>query len=444
MALVIGLDVGTTSAKAVAFTESGEAVAQGRARTPWRSSQHGVEMETYDLAGAVGVALDEVITDAPAGEPVVALGITSMGESGVLLDAHGQPVAPVIAWHDTRDGAEVEALRQQIGAAEFCATAGKPLRGQFSLTKHRWLTAHRPEVRHAVRRLNIAEYAVVRLGGDEACELSLASRTGWLNIQRGAWWPEALDFSGATEGLMPPLVQAGEPLGRVTEGPDRLRGAILTLAGHDHQAAALGAGVTTAGDELDSCGTAEALLRTVPPGLTPDQIRWLAERGVTTDLSVVPGQWSLLAATEGGLAMERALALLGIDRAGLRALDLAAAEAPPGRISIDGIGGDALSVGGITEHTTPGQLWRAVVEAVTADAVRLHQTMSEVAGPPRELVVTGGWAHSDALLRAKREGFGPFRRSETVEAGARGAALLAARAAGVLGPHESFPEQSIS
>ena len=95
-----------------------------------------------------------------------------------------------------------------------------------------------------MRRLNIAEYAVVLLGGDEACELSLASRTGWLDIQHQAWWPAALDFSGATEELMPPLVRAGEPLGRVTEGPDRLRGAILTLAGHDHQAAALGAGVT--------------------------------------------------------------------------------------------------------------------------------------------------------------------------------------------------------
>ena len=113
MALIVGLDVGTTSAKAVAFTESGEAVAEGRARTPWRSSRDGVEMDTYDLAGAVGVALDEVITDAPAGEPIVALGITSMGESGVLLDAQGEPVAPVIAWHDTRDGAEVEALRQR-------------------------------------------------------------------------------------------------------------------------------------------------------------------------------------------------------------------------------------------------------------------------------------------------------------------------------------------
>ena len=441
MPLVIGLDIGTTSAKAVAFTESGEAVAAGRAQTPWRNSPDGVEMDTYDLAGVIGVALDEAITDVPIGEHVAALGITSMGESGVLLDAHGQPVAPVIAWHDTRDSAEVEALRQEIGPAEFCATTGKPLRGQFSLTKHRWLTRHRPETQRAVRRLNVAEYAVVRLGGEEACELSLASRTGWLDIRRRAWWSAALDFSGATEALMPPLVRAGQPLGRVTEGPDRLRGAVLTLAGHDHQAAALGAGITAAGDELDSCGTAEALLRTIPPNLTRDQIRWLAERGVTTDWSVVPGHGSLLAATEGGLAMERTLALLGVDRAGLRALDRAAADAPTGRIRIAGIGGADLRIGGITEDTSPGEVWRAVVEAVTAEAVRLHEAMTKIAGPPRELVVTGGWAHSDALLRAKRAHFGPFRVSEAAEAGARGAALLAARAAGLLGPHESFPER---
>ena len=241
---------------------------------------------------------------------------------------------------------------------------------------------------------------------------------------------------------MPPLVEAGEPLGRVTEGPDRLRGAILTLAGHDHQAAALGAGVTAAGDELDSCGTAEALLRTVPPTLTRDQIRWLAERGVTTDWSVVPGHWSLLAATEGGLAMERALALLGVDRAGLRALDRAAADAPAGRITVEGIGGEALSIGGITEHSTPGEVWRAVVEAVTADAVRLHR------GDDR-----GGRA---APRAGRHRRLGPQRRAAPRQeqglrplpairdgrgrSPGRGAARRPCRRR--TRPHESFPEQA--
>ena len=440
MPLVIGLDVGTTSAKAVAFTEAGEPVGEGRARTPWQTTAAGVEMAAADLASAACDALAQAAASAPAGEPVRAIGITSMGESGVLVDRAGRPVAPVIAWHDTRDAAQVAALRDEIGEADFGATTGKPLRGQFSLTKHRWLHEHLPEIAAAVRRFNVAEYVVRVLGGAEACELSLASRTGWFDIAARQWWAAGLDYSRADVGLMPPLVQAGDPLGTVTaaDAHPRLAGAVLTVVGHDHQAAAVGAGASELGDEVDSCGTAEALVRTVPPTLSRDQIRVLAEGGVTTDWSIHAGRWSLLAATEGGLAMERALTQLGVQRADLPALDRAAADAPTGRVRVIGIGADALTFGGVDDSVTQAEIWRAVVEAVTAQAVALHQAMAAVAGPHRDLLVTGGWANSAALMRAKEAGFGVCRRSEVYEAGSRGAAVFAARAAGIFGPDETF------
>lgn len=440
MPLVIGLDVGTTSAKAVVFTTEGEPVGEGRARTPWASTADGVEMAADDLAAAARDALAQAAASAPLGEPVLAVGVTSMGESGVLLDRAGRSVAPVIAWHDTRDTAQVAALRDEIGADDFGATTGKPFRGQFTLTKHRWLHERVPAVAAAVRRFNVAEYVVRDLGGEEACEVSLASRTGWFDIAARQWWAAGLDYSRADVGLMPPLVQAGEALGTVTarDAHPRLAGAVLTLVGHDHQAAAVGAGATELGDEVDSCGTAEALVRTVPPSLSRDQIGTLAAGGVTTDWSIHAGRWSLLAATEGGLAMERALTQLGVDRADLPALDRAAADAPTGRVTVTGIGGDVLAFGGVDDTVTPAEIWRAVVEAVTAQAVALHVAMAAVTGPHRDLLVTGGWANSTALMRAKEAGFGACRRSEVYEAGSRGAAVFAARAAGIFGPDQTF------
>jgi sugar (pentulose or hexulose) kinase len=243
---------------------------------------------------------------------------------------------------------------------------------------------------------------------------------------------------------MPPLVSAGDPLGSIgsdlVEG--RLRGAVLTLVGHDHQAAAVGAGVTAVGAELDSCGTAEALVRTVEPTLTPDQVMTLAKTGVTTDWSIQRGSWSLLAATEGGLAMQRALAMLGVGRDGLSRLDQQAAGVEAGRIQVTGIGAESLSLSGITDSSSPGEVWRAVVDAATDQAVTLHLAMAEVAGAPNELVVTGGWANSQAFMAAKRRRFGPYRRSETHEAGARGAAIFAGRAANVFSSAETFPSSS--
>lgn len=440
MALLLGLDIGTTSAKAVVYDEDGAVVGEGRAPTPWVTTATGVELSPGALVDSAVTALNEAVGSVPGREPVVALGITSMGESGVLVDASGRPVAPIIAWHDLRDADEVEALRAEIGEDEFCATTGKPLRGQFSLTKHRWLTRHDPAVAAAVRRFNIAEHVVRMLGGDEACELSLASRTGWFDIIGQQWWSAGLEFSGAPASLMPPLVTAGDPVGTVTSDQvdPRLHGAVLTLVGHDHQAAAAGAGASGVGFELDSCGTAEALVRTVEPTLSRSAVMTLAKQGVTTDWSIHRGSWSLLAATEGGLTMQRTLALLGVGRDGLPALDAQAADTVTGRVTVDGLGTDELVLGGLRDGVSPGEVWRAVVDRVTADAVTLHQAMSSMVGPHDELVVTGGWSHSTALMSAKQRGFGTYRRSDVTEAGARGAAAFGARAAGLFGPTQVF------
>ena len=102
-----------------------------------------------------------------------------------------------------------------ISAQDFSATTGLPLRQQWSLTKHRWLMDNVPAARRAVRRLNVAEWIVRGLGGEEATEQSLASRTGWLRLAQRSWWSETLEWAGASEDLMPPLVTAGTPLGRV-------------------------------------------------------------------------------------------------------------------------------------------------------------------------------------------------------------------------------------
>ena len=436
MSAWVGLDVGTTSSKVVVFDDAGRPLADGRAPTRWDVGADGVQIDPQALLDGAGAALAQALDQLPDDLVVAGLGITSMGETGVLVDGHGLPVAPAIAWHDVRDAGDVQALAEELGADAFSATTGKPIRGQWSLTKHRWLVDHRPDVSRAVRRFNVAEWVARGLGADEACDRALACRTGWFDLLGNRWWDEALAWSGAAAELMPALVQSGEPIGRVSgDGVHpRLRGAVLTLAGHDHQAAALGAGAAGIDDEFDSSGTAEALIRTVPPTLTREQILSLARHGVTTDVSIQPGSWSLLGGTEGGLALQRTLSVLGVSRAGLAALDQLALQAPSGAVRVGGIGGAGLELGRLTDGIGPGHIWRAVVEAATAQAVELHRAMGDIVGPHRNLVAAGGWCHSAMVMAAKRTGFGELTVSTVGEAGALGAATLAARAAGQLGP----------
>jgi sugar (pentulose or hexulose) kinase len=409
----LGVDVGTSSTKAVVYADTGRPVGTGRAATPWYTGPHGVEVDPVALRESAYAAVEEAVAAAPD-EVVGGVGVTSMGETGILVDGHGEPVAPAIAWHDVRDAAEAEALARDIDPAAFTRRTGKPPTNQYALTKHRWLIAHVPASRSAVRRFNVAEWVARGLGADEVSERSLASRTGWIDLAREAFDAELLAWSGAAPSLMPPLVEAGRPVGTATH--PLLAGAVVTIAGHDHQAAAVGAGVAGAGEVLDSHGSAEAVLRLVPTGLAADQIEELAAAGITTDLGVRAGCWSLLGGTRSGLVLRHTLDALGFTWAALADLDAAALADPP-----HGHGAE----------------WRAVIESETRDAAERMATMARIVGHHRRLVATGGWCASAAVLAAKRRLFGPLTVNDA-ETGTLGAATLAARAAGFLGPDDAL------
>lgn len=442
MEVLVGIDAGTTSVKALLMTPDGRELAVGRAATTWRQTSTGADMSPDAITAAARSALADALSQQPDAR-VVGIGVASMAESGVLTDGDDHPLAPVIAWHDTRDVGELAELERDLGGEEFSRTTGLPVWTQWSLTKHRWLRRHVPATSRATRRYNIAEWIVRDLGGDPVSEPSLTSRTGWLTLS-GERYDAALDWAGAAPGLVGPLVEAGTPIGRVSRsrttasGPlAALDGAVLTVAGHDHQVAAVGLGSFHPGDEFDSAGTAEALMRTSAPELSADAVGELTRAGVTVGAHAAPGRWCLLGATQGGLILSRVLEQLGVGRDGMPALDRAALAAPdvPGSVTL-GPGTADVSVDPDAEAAV---VWRAATHAVTIQARELADRLEGVAGPRGDLVVAGGWTHSAALMAAKTQLLGAHRTSTVSEAGCRGAALFAGVAAGFYPELEAAP-----
>jgi sugar (pentulose or hexulose) kinase len=441
--LLVGIDVGTTSCKAaVVRADDGVEAAHGAVPTPWTVVPSGAELAPARLLDAALAAAAEALAAAPDG-PVLGVGVTSMAETGVLLDRHARPVAPAIAWHDARGEAEAARLAADLGAERFSARTGLPVRALFSSAKYAWLRANHPEVAGAVRWLGVAEWVVHGLGGQQVAELSLASRTGLLDLERRAWWEEACAWAGAPPGLLAELVQAGSPAGRADGARlPRLAGATLTVAGHDHLSASVGAGATRPGDLFDSSGTAEALIRAVPPPVAPADVARLVAGNVTVGWHVLPGQHALLGASRAGLGLRRFLDLLGVDEQGRAELDRAAAAAPPGSggLAVRDVFGETAALEGIGADPAPALVWRAALEAVTQRAAELRAHIESVAGPSRRLVLAGGWARSPAARSVKRALLGPFEWPRVTEAGARGAALLAGVAAGRYAGIGDLPE----
>jgi sugar (pentulose or hexulose) kinase len=430
--LLLGMDVGTAMCKAAVVDPGGTELAHGQVPTPWEHRPTGAETDPEALFQAAVTAARAALGRAPEGR-VRGIGVTSMAETGALLDGRGRPLAPAIVWHDSRGTEEARKMADELGEEHFVEHTGLSANPLCTLVKLRWLLERRREARAAARWLSVSEWVVRRLGGRDVAELSLASRTGLLDLQGRAPFADALAWAGLPEDLLGEVVQAGTPAG-TADGADlpEADGAVLTVAGHDHLCAGAGVGVIAPGDVLDSCGTAEAFVRAVAP-LTRTAIAEVVAAGVNVGCHVTPGLHALLASIRSGAALTKLLALLGVDPDERGPLETEAlAVAPDARgLELHGVASDDLSLTGIGRDASPALAYRVALEAVGAAGAVLLARMASVAGPAHRLVTTGGWAEGEAARAVKARHLGPFEHATAVFAGARGAALTAARAAGV-------------
>lgn len=431
--VLVGVDVGTTRVKAVAVDLARHVLGEHAVATPWRHAGATAEVDPVALAGATVEAAVGAVR--AAGGRALAVGVTGMSETGILLDRHGMPLAPALAWHDPRG--ECDAVRDQLGEDVYRRTAGRPVDAVSSLPKLLWLRRHVPAARSAVRFLSVPEWAVHSLGGDQVNELSLVSRTGLFDVPARVPWAEALALLDATPSFLGEIVAAGQPVGRVhDEGPDELRGAVLTVAGHDHQTAAYALGAAVDGVLLDSLGTAEALLRTVRAPLPVAAVERLAAVNVSTGWGVVPDHLCLLAGLATGISLERVGAMLGAPtparrtELGRRALG---SDRSTSTMHVSAAY-SGLTLHDVDDEADPALVWRVAVEDLTAAAERLLATISEEVGEHHETVVTGGWLHNPMVRAVKERQFSGFVTRAMSEPGALGAAELAGVAAGVLAP----------
>jgi sugar (pentulose or hexulose) kinase len=443
--LLLGLDVGTTSTKAAVIDLDGAELSHGRAPMPWETVPTGAQIAPEQILRTAIDAAAEALADGPPDATIAAVGVSSMAETGILLDRDGRPTAaPAIAWHDERGAYEAQHLAHELGHERFAATTGLPPTPLCSLAKLRWLLRHEPAARDGVRWLNVAEWIVKGLGGEETAELSLASRTGWLDLETRAWWDEALAWAGAPQDFLPEPAVAGTPAGELTASElPRARGAVLAVGGHDHLSAAVGAGAVGEGDVLNSCGTAEAFIRAIAP-LPPERVAETVNQDLTVGWHAVPDRQCLLGAQWSGQALGRILDLLGVPHKERAELEHAALSADAEGLALEGLSDDTLTLSGIGRAASPPKAYRAALEAVGRGGADVLGRMAAVAGPHRRLVVAGGWAEGEAARAVKQRWLGPFGMTAATFAGARGAALTAGRGAGLPVPHPDVAPQEVS
>ncbi|MGE5673492.1 MAG: FGGY-family carbohydrate kinase [Mycobacterium leprae] len=453
MAVLIGIDVGTTHLKAAAFNEQGAQLALATVDTPTqRLPDGGAEYDPEALWTGIAQCLARVRAEVEGA--IAGIGIASMAEAGVLIDEAGRPVYPATAWFDPRSREQAERLAADPGTAALFYRTGLFVMPKHGMAKLLWLKAAHPEEYARGRTwLSMAEWIAFRLTGERAACPTLAARTLGMDLKSRRWAPELAAQVGIDPSIFPPLLDEGQAVGAISAAAAAMTGlpvgTPVALGGHDHPCAALAAGVTGPGQLLDSTGTAEVAFGAVPaPILTPAALATQISQGPLP----VPGLFGLQAgASAAGGSVEWLLRELlpGEDYAAMTEMAAATGADPSGLLFLPHLAGggppavEPLSRGalvGLTYNASRGHIVKAVLEGTCYELRQMMSAMESLVGVPfTRVTVTGGHLHNPLWLQLKADILGrDLVVPEVPEATLLGAALLGGVAARLwAGPSEA-------
>lgn len=206
--VLVGIDVGTTRIKVVVTDLELNLLHQDALPTPWIHTNNLSEID-MNLLAATAISLTERAVSAVEGQ-AVSIGVTGFSETGALLGKNLQPIAPGFAWHDPRGN--LEQVEKFFGADEFERTVAAKITPVVTLTKILWQQERMPETREVSHFIGAPEWIMHSLGADLVNELSLVSRSGFLDIEAKAPWNAAIELVNGGENFLGRLV--GAEIGR--------------------------------------------------------------------------------------------------------------------------------------------------------------------------------------------------------------------------------------
>jgi glycerol kinase len=445
--MLLALDQGTTSSRAILFDDSGEVRGSAQQEFEQLFPQPGwVEHRPSDIWSSQSAAAAEALARAGVhAREVAAIGIANQRETTLLWDRKtGAPVCNAIVWQDRRTAPICERLRAEGAAPLVQERTGLVIDPYFSGTKLQWMLDEIDGARARAERGELAFGTVdswliwnLTEGRLHVTDVTNASRTMLFDIHRGCWDEELLTLLRIPREVLPEVVESSGACGSAS-----VLGTEIPIAGvaGDQQAALFGQACFQPGMAKNTYGTGCFLLMATGPEARASQNQLL-----TTIAWKICGQMEY--ALEGsvfiaGAAVQWLRDGLGVIRRSADVEELAATVHDNGGVyfvpAFAGLGSPHWdpyargTIAGITRGTTAGHIARATLESIAFQSADLLGAMERDSGLPlRELRVDGGAAVNDFLMQFQADLLqDPVVRPRTVETTALGAACLAGLAVG--------------
>ena len=393
----LGVDVGGTGCKCVAFSENGAQLALAYAEYPVAAGTDRLpsDLLTECVFAVIGQCAAQV-------KDVAAITVSSFGESFVPLDKEGMTLTDILLYYGDGRNEEFEALVEKVGKSRFMEITRVLPATSYSLAKM-LLT------KQAAKFLFVAGFLAWKLSGVMASDEALACRSMLYDVQRHGWSEELIEAAGLQKQQLPQVLPVGTCLGGLLPHVAAKLGLPQTvkvvLGTHDQIVGALGAGVQQAGEAVDICGTCECLtpmFRDMPGGAFAEH-----------NFACVPyfgGFVTYAYNVSAGSVVRWYRDTFGV---GYGEMNESCPEAPTDLMMLpflQGMGGtpdvvpDAVgTIVGLTTKTRLPEIYRAVLEGITYELRYNMELLSESGVQVQRLFAAGGGARSAPWLQIKAD-----------------------------------------
>ena len=452
MAYILALDQGTTSSRAILFTEAGAIAAVAQHEFEQFYPQPGwVEHDpTEILTSQMSCAVEALGKVGARPRDIAAIGITNQRETVVVWErATGKPIHPAIVWQDRRTAAQCSALEESGVGETISNRTGLVIDPYFSATKIKWILDNVSGARGRAEKGELAFGTVdswliwhLTSGARHVTDVTNASRTLLYNIVKGEWDDELLRIFDVPVSLLPEVVWSSQRVGEVTTTLGLGGIAIAGIAG-DQQAALFGQLCWSAGEAKNTYGTGCFLLQNIGT-------RFMRSKHRLITTLAASAQHRLEYALEGSIFIGGAvvqwlrdnLKLIGssaeVETLAASVPDTGGVVFVPAFVGLGAPHWDPHAGGliiGLRRDTKPGHIARAALESIAFQVADVLEAVhSETNAPLGALRVDGGAAVNDLLMQFQADVLGvPVVRPRVTETTALGAAYLAGLATGFWG-----------
>lgn len=450
---MIGVDIGTTSTKAVLFEENGAIVAQANMGYPLHQPSPSIaEQDPEQILRAVFHTISNVMRQsAVTPDKILFVSFSSAMHSVIAIDQLGKPLTACITWADNRSAGSALRLKNEFNGHELYLRTGTPIHPMSPITKLMWLRDEQPELfQQAYKFISIKEYIFARLFGEYIIDHSIASSTGMLNLELLEWDKEALEIAHISPDQLSRLVPTTEIMQGLLPGLAEelllLPATPFVVGASDGVLSNLGVGAIKPGVVAATIGTSGAIRTVVDHPLTDP-------KGRTFCYNLTPKHWVIGGPVNNGGMLFRwvrdefaaseveTAKRLGIDP--YEVLTRIAEQVPAGSGGLlfhPYLTGERAplwnpdargSFFGLSMNHHKEHMIRSVLEGVIFNMYMVLLAMEEQIGRPSKILATGGFARSSVWRQMMSDIFDQeVIIPESIESSCLGAVVLGLYATG--------------